>query len=105
MLAETCLRRGLLIVQTSVRYESMKLHSHDYNFYNAEKLVDDFLLNVKNRVGRSDNIFFIKCVFSLENIQLSPIENEQLIKNSRYRSTESHQTKLFNDFVYFSLSF
>ena len=26
-------------------------HSHNYYFYNAEKLVDDFLLKVKNRVG------------------------------------------------------
>ena len=25
-------------------------HSHDYDFFNAEKLVDDFLLNVKIRL-------------------------------------------------------
>lgn len=40
------------------------------------QLVDDFLLNVKNRIGRSSNDFHIKCGFSLENIQPSPIENE-----------------------------
>ena len=28
-------------------------HSLDYDFYNAEKLVDEFLLNLKNRVTRS----------------------------------------------------
>ena len=28
-------------------------HSQDYDFYNAEKLVDDFLLNVKSRIRRS----------------------------------------------------
>ena len=78
-------------------------HSHAYDFYNAEKLVEDFLLNVKNKVGRSDNDFFIKCGFSLENIQSSPIENEQPIKNSRYWSTEPYQTKSLNDFVCFSL--
>ena len=76
---------------------------HDYGFYNAEKLVDDFLLNVKNRGGRSDNDFFIKCGFSLENIQPSPFENEQPDKNSRYWSRELVQTKSFNDFVYFNL--
>ena len=59
-------------------------HSHDYDFYNAEELVDDFLLNVKNNVERSDRKFFIKCGFSLKNIQPSPIENKQPIKNFRY---------------------
>ena len=77
-------------------------HSRDYDFYNAEKLVDDFLLNVKNRVGRSDNDFFIKNDFSLENIQPFPFKNEQSIQNSRYWSTEPHQTKYFNNFVYFN---
>ena len=77
-------------------------HLHDYDFYNAEKLADNFLLNVKNRVGRSDNDFFIKCGYSLENIQPPPFKNEQPIKNSRYWSTVPHQTKSFNDFVYFN---
>ena len=44
-------------------------HSHDYDFYNAKKSVDDFLLNVKNIIGRSSSNFFIKCGFSVENIQ------------------------------------
>ena len=61
------------------------------------------MLNVKNKVERSDNDFFVRCGFSLENIRLSPIENEQPIKNSRYWSTESYQTKSCNDFVYFNL--
>ena len=59
------------------KYEiTLAQHSHDYDFCNAEKLVNDFLLNVKNRIGRSSNDFLVKCGFSLENIQLSPIENE-----------------------------
>ena len=78
-------------------------HSHDYDVYGLEKLVDDFLLNVKNRVGRSGNDFFIKCGFSLENIQPSPFENEYPIKDLRYWSTEPQQTKSFNDFIHFSL--
>ena len=59
-------------------------YSQDYDFYNAEKLVEDFLFNVRDKVGRSDNNFFIRCGFSLENIQPSPTENEQPIKNYRY---------------------
>ena len=73
------------------------------NFYNAEKLVDEFLLNVKNKVASFNLNFFIKRGFSLENIQLSLIENEQPVKNSRYWLTEPYQTKSFNDFIYFNL--
>ena len=68
-------------------------HSHDYDFYDLEKLVDDSLLIVKNRVGRSNNDFLVKCGFSQENIQPSPFENEQAIKSSRYWSTEPQKTK------------
>ena len=78
-------------------------NSHDYGFYNAEKLVDQFLLNVKNKVARSNVDFFIKCGFSLDKIQPSPIENEQPIKGSRYWLTEPYQIKPFNDFIYFNL--
>ena len=74
-------------------------HSLDYDFYNAEKLVEEFLLNVKNRVTRYNVDFFIKCHFSLENIQPSPVENDHPIKNFRYWSTEPYQTKSFNDFI------
>lgn len=42
---------------------------HNYEFFNAEKLLDDILLNVKNRIGRSSNDFLIKCGSSLENIE------------------------------------
>ena len=38
-------------------------HSHDYDFYGSEKLADDFLLNIKNRVERTNNDFLIKCDF------------------------------------------
>ena len=55
-------------------------HLHDYDFYDLEKLVEDFLLNVKNRVGKTNKDFLMKCSFSLENIQPSPFENEQPIK-------------------------
>ena len=86
------------------KYEiTFSKHLHEYDFYNAEKLVDEFLLNAKNKVARSNIDFFIKCSFSLENIQPSATEDEQTVKNSRYWSTEPYQTKSFNDFIYFNL--
>ena len=40
------------------------IHSLDYDFYNAEKLVDEFLLNVKNRATRSNMLIFSSSVVS-----------------------------------------
>ena len=79
-------------------------HSQDYDFYNSEKLVDDYLLNVMSRIRTSEEgDFIIKCGFSLENVRPSPFENEAPIANSRYWSTKAYQTKLFNDYIYFNL--
>ena len=41
-------------------------NSSIYDFYNSEALVDEFLLNVKNRIKRSNTDFFIRCGFSLK---------------------------------------
>ena len=86
------------------KYEIMfAQHSQDYDFHNLEKLVDDFLLNVKSRIRRSaEGDFIVKCGFSLENVQRSPFENEVGIVNSRYGITETYQTKFFNDYIYFN---
>ena len=54
----------------------MKLHTQHslgYDLYNAEKLADEFLLNVKKGVTRSSIYFFIKFGCSLENMQPSPV--------------------------------
>ena len=78
------------------------LQNHD--FYNSEKLADDFLLNIKIKTRRSaEGNLIIQCGFSLEKMQLSPFENEALILNSRYWSTEGYQTKSFNYNIYFNL--
>ena len=45
----------------------------------------------------------MKCGLSLENMQPSPFENDQPIRNSRSWSTEPHQIKSFNNFAYFNL--
>lgn len=79
-------------------------HSYNYDFYNAEKLVDEFLSNAGNRVLRSEVDFFIKCGFSLEIIQPSTVDSSDApIKKSRYCFTDAYETKSFNDFIYLSL--
>ena len=47
-------------------------HFPYYDFYNSEKLVDEFLLNVRNKIssvlaGRENCNFSIMCGFSIEN--------------------------------------
>ena len=81
---------------------SYQNHSSDYDFHNSECLVDEFLFNVKNRIQQSDVDFFIRCGFSLENIQPS-LDDGQSSTASRYWSTEPIQTKSFNDFVFFNI--
>ena len=55
-------------------------HLQDYDFYNSEKLVDNFLRNVKSRIRRSsEGDFIIKYGFSLQNVQHSPFRNEASI--------------------------
>ena len=79
-------------------------HSYNYGFSNSESLVDNVLLNVKNRVKQSEHgDFIIKSGFSSENTPPSPFENEETTLSSRYWSTEPFQTKQFNDYIYFSL--
>ena len=49
-----------------IRFEN---HSSDYDFFISEQVVHEFLFNVRNKVERSDTDFFIRCGFSLQNIQ------------------------------------
>ena len=78
-------------------------HSDSYDFFNSEKLVDEFLLLVKSKIFPSNTDFYIRCGFSLENMQAPLTDDDVPLTNSRYWSTEPIQTKSFNDFVFFSL--
>ena len=73
-------------------------HSSDYDFFNSEQIVDEFLFAVKNRMQRSDADFFVRCGFSLENIQPSPKGSDQPLISS-----DPIPTKSFNDFVLFTM--
>ena len=86
------------------KYEiTFQEHSDSYDFFNSEKLVDEFLLLVKGKIFLSNTDYYIRCGFSLENMQAHLTDDDVLLANSRYWSTESIQTKSFNDFIFFSL--
>ena len=79
-------------------------HCMFYDFHNFERIVDEFLFNVKNKIQRPNVDFLIRSGFSLENIQSAVDDFNEPLKNSRYWTTDSIQTKSFNDYVYFTIS-
>ena len=83
-----------------IRFEN---HSSDYDFFEPEQLVDDFLCNVKSKIARSDSDYLIRCGFSLQNVQPSPEGFDQPLTATRYWSTDPISTKSFNDFVLFHI--
>ena len=77
-------------------------HNEKYDFYNAEKCVDDFLLNVKHKYKASSKKWF-KCSFTIENVQNALSPHLQFLTNNRYWTTETYDAIYFNDFIFFSL--
>ena len=88
------------ITKYEINYQD---HSSFYDFYDAVNLVEEFLFNVKNRIKRSKDDFFVRSGFSLENIQPVLDQYNEPLKNSRYWTTDPIQTKSFNEFVYFNI--
>ena len=78
-------------------------HFTFYDFHNSESIVDEFLFNVKNKIQSSNVDFLIRSGFSLENIQSAVDDFNELLKNSRYCTTDPIQTKSFNGYVYFTI--
>ena len=52
-------------------------HSTFYDFHNSERVVDEFLFNVKNKIQRSNVQFLIRSAFSLENIQSAVVDFDE----------------------------
>ena len=79
---------------------SFDKHSKEYDFFNSEEVVDDFLFNVKNLFEPSLMVFF-KTDFAIENIQTAPEQFADTtdIKSLRYWSTNVYKSVYFNDFV------
>ena len=78
-------------------------HKSDYDFFNSEELVEEFLTIVRERFrdGRIGKKVVMKSGFSIENVQ--HVEGFSPISDVRYWSTKPIQSKKFNEFVYFSL--
>ena len=77
-------------------------HKDFYNFFNSVGVVDDFLRNVKYKF-KPGGEEWIKCSFSIENIQQSPYQDLRPIINIRYWTTPPYERTYFNDFIFFGL--
>ena len=79
-------------------------HSLDYNFYDSAALVDSFLAQVKDLVPRNENNnLLIRAGFSIENIQEVLGDYSDPLVQTRYWTTETFESKSFNDFISFKL--
>ena len=79
-----------------------KKHKYFYDFFNSAKCADDFLRNVKYKF-KPGGKKWIKCSFTIENIQNLPYHNSKPIINSRYWTTLPYQGTYFNDFIFYGL--
>ena len=75
-------------------------HKNEYNFYNAQKVVDELLFKVASICNPSSECQF-KADFAIENIQDAPsgVTNTADIKTLRYWSTNVYRAVYFNEFV------
>ena len=75
-------------------------HSNEYNFYDSQELVDEFLFNVKTCFKPKNKVSF-KGDFSIENIPNAPLILPNIIdiKTTRYWSTDVYKRIYFNDFI------
>ena len=83
---------------------TFKEHSLYYNFYDSAALVDTFLAHVKDLVPRNEyNNLLIRAGFSIENIQEALGDYSDPLVQTRYWTTETFESKSFNDFISFKI--
>ena len=75
-----------------------------YDFYDPQKVIHDFLNNVKAKFQTENDFVIIKGSFVIENIQRSLVNDISPIKDTRYWSTETYTVNYFNQFVYYNLA-
>ena len=68
----------------------------------SEEVIDDFLRNIRHKFKLGEKKW-IKCSFTIENIQQSLYEDLRPIINSRYWTTPPYEATAFNNFIYFDL--
>ena len=86
-------------IQYSINFRK---HSDYYDFFNSEKVVYEFLSNVRSKF-KPNNSVIIKGSFILENIQPSDSGDFIDLRDSRYWSTDVYKATYFNDFIFFSI--
>ena len=79
---------------------SFEEHKNEYDFYNAQKVVEKLLFKVAVIFKPASECQF-KADFAIENIQDAPsgIDNTADIKTLRYWSTNVYRAVYFNEFV------
>ena len=77
-------------------------HRDFYDFFNSEQYVEDFLRNVRYKF-KPGGKKWVKCLFTIENIQISPYQDLRPIINSRYWTTLPYEGTYFNDFIFYGL--
>ena len=82
----------------------IKKFGNIYDFYNSEKVISDFLSNVKSRIQIENDHVIIKGSSVIENIQRSILDDIAPVKDIRYWSTEVYTVNYFNEFVYYNLA-
>ena len=78
-------------------------HKDNYNFFDSEKCVSDFLLNCRYNFKNTDQSKTFKCSFTIQNQQKFGIPNAPPSLDNRYWSTSPYESVYFNDFILFSL--
>ena len=83
---------------------SFKEHSAEYDFYDHESIINDFLFNIKYIFEPSRQVS-IKGDISIENIENAPgdVPDTADIKSLRYWSTNVYRAVYFNDYVIASI--
>ena len=82
----------------------IKKFGNIYDFYNSEKVISDFLNNVKARIQIENDHVIIKGSCVIENIQHSILDDIAPVKDIRYWSTETYTVNYFNEFVHYNLA-
>ena len=75
-----------------------------YDFYDSERVISDFLNNVKTRFQIENDHVIIKGSCVIENIQHSILDDIPPLKDTRYWSTDAYTVNYFNQFVYYNLA-
>ena len=75
-----------------------------YDFYDSEKVIADFLSNVRAKFQQKNERVIIKGSCVIENIQHSILDDVLAITDTRYWSTETYTVNYFNQFVYYNLA-